>query len=189
MVGTRLEIYLEVEKHFYMYNMKVVQKNENSGNITSSNVTVKDNFLNRGTSDFKGRTVFNGEVVFKNNVHGLSDVLYSNTCPTSKFPPPLASTFGPSFVAPKDGIYKFYVEIAFTQNPNSEVSAFLTADFYINGKAMHDRTPESCEKFILHRTIILKKADRVELRICEDFFSGITYVLDPASSYYEIVSL
>lgn len=33
--------------------MKVAQKNENSGNITSSNVTIKKSLLNRGTSEFR----------------------------------------------------------------------------------------------------------------------------------------
>ena len=185
--------------------MKVVQKNESSGNITSSNITVKDSFLNRGTSDFRGdircksSAAFTGDVTFAGNVtftgdiHGLSEtsgnILYRDTCPTSKYPPPLASTFGPTFIAPNDGIYKFYVEIGFTQNPNCETEAFLSADYYVNGKAMHEKTPESSDKFILPRTMILKKDDRVELRICEDFFSGTTYVLDPASSYYEIISL
>lgn len=180
--------------------MKVVQKNESSGNITSSNITVKETLLNRGTSDFKGPVVFGGgvickgDVIFTGNVYGLNisqeeKSIYINTCPTSKYPPPLASTFGPSFIVPKDGIYKFYVEIAFTQNPNCETEAFLSADYYVNGKAMHEKTPESSDKFILPRTMILKKDDRVELRICEDFFSGTTYVLDPASSYYEIISL
>ncbi len=173
--------------------MKVVQKNESSGNITSSNITVKDSLLNRGTSDFRGKTIFAGDVVFKGDVYGLDGtsaekIVYRNTCPTSKYPPPLASTFGPTFIA-QGGLYRFYVEIAFTQNPRSGAESFLTADFYINGKAMHNKPLESYEKFIIQRTLELKKDDKVELRVCEDFFSGTTYVLDPEASYYEIVAL
>lgn len=176
--------------------MKVVQKNENSGNIISSNVTIKESLLNRGTSEFRGAVVFKNDVTFKGGISGLTTenkettkIIYCNNCPTSKFPPPLASTFGPSFIAADDGIYKFHVEISFMQNPNSEATAFLTADFYVNGSAIHEKTPESYEKFILTRTFALKKDDKVELRLCEDFFSGTTYVLDPSASYYEITRM
>jgi hypothetical protein len=180
--------------------MKVAQKNESSGRYVASTLTVKEKFLNRGTSEFKDAVVFSGDVVFKGDVSGLdlpesiptkevapTKILYCDTCPTSKYPPPLASTFGMPFQASKDGTYKFHVEIAFMQNSESKHPAFLTADFYVNGKAISEKTPESYEKFVLTRTLTLKRGEKVELRICEDFFSGTTYILDPPASYYEIV--
>jgi hypothetical protein len=174
--------------------MKVAQKNESSGRYVASTMTVKERLLNRGTSEFKGAVIFKDSVIFHGDVKGLdmpisaapTKILYSDFCPTSQYPPPLASTFGMPFVANTDGTYKFHVEIAFMPNSQSAVAAFLTADFYVNGKALHEKTPESYERFNLTRTLTLKRGDKVELRICEDFFSGTTYILDPPASYYLI---